>query len=84
MTVRARVQFDDGEALLDLSEMPRIGEAIILPAFVDPGGRDAISPYRITDIAHYASDVLTGPSQRVDIRVRGSLKTGPRSAPPDA
>lgn len=82
MTARIRVQFDEGQLLLDLPEMPRIGEGIILPSNHDPAGHQGVSVYRVIDVAQYTSAVgdLKPMPQRADVRVRGSLSTGPRDA----
>jgi len=71
--VRARIQFDDGHIFVDLPDMPRVGEGIVLP-----------QPYievvfRVSDVVHYAFDASTTLTQRVDVRVLGTLATGPRS-----
>lgn len=85
--VRIRVQFDEGiesVVLLDVTEMPRIGEGLVMPKQLDPNG---IRVFRVIDIAQYPvlpeyrqefRDAESRIVQRADVRVAGTLAGGPR------
>jgi hypothetical protein len=74
VTVRIRLQFDQGAMHLDLAELPRIGEGLVLPK------PHPAQLFRVTDVAHYAHEAGSMPSfaQRIDVRVAGTLEGGPR------
>lgn len=71
---RIRLQFDEGHIFVDLPDMPRMGEGIVLP-------RPHIeSVFRVADVVHYAADASSlAPPQRADVRVLGTLADGPRA-----
>jgi len=81
MTARIRLQFDEGSVLLDLPDLPRVGDGLVLPERMDPAS-PGVSIYRVVDVVHYPAVVgdLAPMPQRTDVRVLGTLADGPREA----